>query len=564
MKKLLESLNIKKIVSIDDAWEEEKKIYSLNVGEYLNEANIKLTEEEEDIAYECKTFKELKEKSPELFEKIFKGKVVLDSALENLKTIFMDKISCYQSLDDFKESQPFNGLEKEDSILFFVDINMNCQQPEEDSLINLINLIKKSLTDRNNFCIIVYSSSDILERLESKERKIEYLKEKEEDPCLMAFINPLKKDSEELDEKLKKLILDSTLYSNLYNFLEEKRELDKEIYNSIYFSELFNFNNKVLNVIEGGESVIDLIRRLFLINHHCKIVERGDSLIKRKNLIDITNKYFEKNKDNIIYEGFNKNTKYSITDFSINNYFKDIYTGDLFKINLKDKEIYGLLVNKSCDLIIRKDKRKLFNKRAALLVLEKKFLDNCNSISGKLARKHKKIRDDSNTGKTLYPFETDESLTYYLENKGKIIYIDDFILDMCSLNSTGKINCNCDFSLPEKEKALIYKSFFSKQYFNNFKPSEYLNDDIRNDFIEFKQTSESGQLDQLSAAEEKVIKSSQVKYISRNNHDLKINITEEKINFGIERIGRVHEDKTLLLYQNYLFKISNRGIDTPF
>ena len=52
------------------------------------------------------------------------------------------------------------------------------------------------------------------------------------------------------------------------------------------------------------------------------------------------------------YEGI---TEHGIIDYSINKVFKDISTGDIFKIKKdgEDEYKYGVIVNASCDLPVR-------------------------------------------------------------------------------------------------------------------------------------------------------------------------------------------------------------------
>lgn len=565
MERILEKMQIDNIISVDDAWDKNQLFHremESDIWEYIDTKKIELSEAEKDYIYDnnIENLNDLKIKDEKLLEKIYRPIEGNDLSLEILKETFGGKLKSCSSIVRFRDL--VTALEKNKLYLFIVDINMDSSST--DFLMELLEIIESKNLKR--FIIIIYSNAnDIIDKLADIEKRKIYLEEKGKDFKYMTLIHPIKKRIDNkisLKNEIKDNILISYLHSGLYNFLEVKKNLDREIYNNIYSSELYNFLNKTLVTIEAGETMMDLIRRLFLTVHNANSYKNEDFLEVRKNLIMAGNVIKELNEDKIDSK-INKHSKYSIIDFSINKYYKDIFTGDLFKFSLKTEtdEIivkYGMIISKSCHLLLRNKGRSLHNKKVSILLLEREdrveFLSKNNS-------KMKAWRDQQNSGAAIWPINVEEAEPTpkfdVLVNKCKLLYIDDFILDLCTLNSEGKIILTADGRPKEIEEALKFKSYYSDKYFEKFNIFEKFNNGLKNNILKFSSKNE----DNLEPEEKAKLDEILLNELCKENSNIEFKIENNEILLEVERIGRIYEDKALLLFQKYISDVSNRGIE---
>lgn len=381
----------------------------------------------------------------------------------------------------------------------------------------------------------------------------------------MTLIHPIKKESGDknksrLKNEIKNNILGSYLCSGLYNFLEAKKKLDVEIYKNIYCSGLYNFLNKALVMIDNGETMTDLIKRLFVTVHNTNSFTNKEFFEARKNLIMIGNIVKELNENEVCNE-INQYSKYSIIDFSINKYYKDIYTGDLFKFSFKTEidgvvtKKYGMIVSKSCHLILRGGEReKLYNKKVSLLLLTEKEGEPLTN------KKTKEWKNKQNYGAGIWPIEVDTNIPIKfdgLNNEFKLFYIDDFILDLCTLNSEGKITLDKNGEPKEIEDALMFKSYYSGKYFEKFNIFKKFNKALKKEILSFSGKCEEA----LEKGEEGKLNEILLNELCQKNNNIDFKMEDDKILLGVERIGRVYEDKALLLFQKYISEASNRGVE---
>lgn len=561
MEKILERMQIDNIISVDDAWDKNQLFFrekKIDIDEYIKIKKIELDEIDEEFIFdnEIKNLSELEQINLDLFNKIYRPVEGSDLSLEVLKETFGEKLEFYSSINKFKEL--VEGLEKSKLYLFIVDINMDSSST--DFLMELLEIIESR--DLKRFIIIIYSNANnIIDKLTDIEKRKMYLEEKGKDFKYMTLIHPIKKrvdNKDSLKNEIKNNILISYLHSGLYNFLEAKKKLDMEIYKSIYCSGLYNFSDKALSTIDSGESMTDLIRRLFLTLHNTNSINNGNFFEARKNLIMIGNvvREFDENKIN---NEINQYSKYSIIDFSVNKYYKDIYTGDLFKFNFKTEagEIiseYGMIVSKSCHLLLKKGGRTLHNKKVSILMLR----ELCGEASSN--NKVDKWKKKQNVGDAIFPVcvEITNSATKFdvLINQCKLLHIDDFILDLCTLNSEGKITLTKEGEPTEIKEALMLKSYYSEKYFEKFNIFEKFNNELKEKILLFSNKNE----ETLEQEEEEKLNMILLNELCQKNN-IEFEITEDKILLKVERIGRIYQDKALLLFQKYISDASNRGIE---
>lgn len=555
MENLLKELKINRVISIDDSWEKSDTILEEEITEYCKQHSKEIRDEIEEYIFDKNiiTLRELKESNEDFFNELYEDEVngEDDLALGKLKEVFDEKLKVYSSIKEFEENVV--SIEENEFLLFIIDINMGVNK--EDSIIELLDVIENKY---KKFAVVIYSHErTLIEKLNDLELRKEYLESKNKDIRYMALIHTMNKSEENLKNELMEKILHSSLYVGLHNFLETKKMLDSKIYNSIYNSELYNFEKSVLKTLEDGESIIDLMRKLFLIGHHFNFSEDQNFMEVRKTFIEISNCYKDRNQEVIIENNINENSKYSIIDYSINKSFKDIYTGDLFKINLPDKELYGVIINRSCDMIIRKSRtpdktigRSINGGKVMLLIFEE------INLTKKKYNDVKNMEKRIGSGEYIFPFRfLDNGIITTLENKGKILYLDDFLLDFCTLNSEGKSSINL---IKNSNKNLSYKSYYSNSYFKTFKIETKLNNSIKDALIKFKNINEEN----LEQKDKDFILNIQIEDLIKRNNNLNIIKIDNKLEIGLERIGRLQEDKTLAIYQNYLFNLSKRGVDT--
>ncbi|MGL5209409.1 hypothetical protein [Cetobacterium sp.] len=568
MVSLLEELKIKNIISIDDSWDQEKKFLEMRVSPFLTD--IDLTEEEEDIIDEISLFSELKEKDEELYVKIIEKIKSLDTNLEKLELILPPTLKKFSSIEEFKND---TSLNKEELTLFIIDVDMG--DGSNDSLITLLELIGEK---KFNSIILVYSNS--IDFLETQEKKEQYFDDNKYDYKYMALIHPIKKGEEELIKLLKERIYISYLYGKLYNFLEEKKEVDKEIYKNIYLSTDICFDNNIIKVISGGETTIDLVKKLFVTHHNKISFSKRNYVNQKEELIEASNHFFKKHLEKLeensseenpseenpnykINEKIEVSDTYSLLDISVNSYYKDIYPGDLFKFTVKrskkNKIKYGVLVTKSCDLLIRKtegDVKRKASKVALIMFKEEKISLGTFTTKEKLLKEEEKLQNIKNgiqNGESLFPLKViDNTAIAMVSEKIGLEYIDDYILDLCTLNEDGIAKIS-----DEIDQALKFKSYYSKEYFKEFNIEEKVNLEIGKTILNLFDIPQENIAEKknelLKVILENKIKDSDYLQLKKS--------TNNDIEFNIERVGRIGEDKALLLYQKCLFNLSKRGID---
>ncbi|WP_028856973.1 hypothetical protein [Psychrilyobacter atlanticus] len=563
MHEILKQLNIKKIVSIDDEWEhgENEKLWESNPVKYLEDK-----EEDADHGKIVKlsyynTLRELKEKDKNLFEENFDEDDFpeLYSAdtplpLKALEELFGGEIEKFCGIKNLKDEFTQN----DDFTLFVVDRNLEGSGENEDSVLELLDCITKDLKVEK-FMVMLYSHEN-LNDIKDKEAKKNYLKTNSRDLSYTYLIHPIqKKESvEEVKKELKKmcgtslenLIYDSYLYSHLYDYLEKRKKLNQMVYDDIYHSKIFDLKTSIINAKESGEGVDSLLNKAFRTINNIRSTENGKYIESKKNLNNASNKY-TKNEPRINLEEFlSENSKHTIIDYSVNIRYKDIYPGDLFKFkDYKNKNKYGLVITKSCHTILRKKGNDIARDvdKYRLLLLEKDKINNHDRSDKDNHDLDKFLKIDK--GVYLWPIQIDKDSTngqisksWFLKvpDKKNLQIVDCNILDLCTLNNKGEAIIDFESS---KEEIVKNKTYYSAEYFKGLKFDNFFDEKLKSLGLSF----EGDEFNQLN-----------YHIISKNNN---ISFNKSETKFKIQRIGRVMEDKTLALYQDFLAKISSPGVD---
>lgn len=423
----------------------------------------------------------------------------------------------------------------EEFILFIIDRDMSSVKEEKDAILSLLDCIKNNLKVKK-FMVIVYTNEPISD-INSLESKKVYLEDNEEELSYICLIHPISKTSEEevVQTKFKEFLLESYVYANLYNHLEEKKKLDKKIYDGIYFSEIFDFKSGIINAKESGDTVGNLLSKAFKSIHNIKSIEIETFIESRKDLNIASNVYAEKeNRVNEI-DLISEHTIHTMIDMSINAYYKDIYTGDLFEFkNFKGIKQYGLVISKSCHTIIRNGERSA--KKLRLLILEEEVTDSKN-------KKNKAIKK-LKVGQCIWPFKYDittgSAISLNPTKDNHILIVDSKILDLCTLNTKGEALVDIKTLLKD---ALKYKPHYSAEYFKKFDLSSSFDKDLKSIIGDVG----SGKIEELN-----------YHIISKTNN---ISYNKGSKKFELQRIGRLTEDRTLALYQNFLSQLATPGVE---
>lgn len=557
MLETMKKLKISKVISIDDSWKSNKEKYnSTKVSEYLQikEKNFlkdvylkfekKLREKEiynledfeDDIS--LKSFKEIKDDDEELYDELLKDDIgKIEATLEPLIDIFERKkdIKCkFKKLEFFKKKQIKIELGN-DRVLFIVDIDINGN--------DIIPQVLKYFEDKETDYIMIIYSSDI-SSLNNKELILEYLERKELNSNLSMLIFPIEKtsDAQYLEKEIKNTILKSHLYATLYKFLKEKRNLDNRIYETIYKSVLYDFEDKVLKTLSDGEDMASLIRKLFQVTYNSIFFKNEAFMKNRKTLIQAANNYIELSSREHDRGKLTDKEVLSVIDCSVNESYKDIWTGDLFEINEGEEKKYGVIIDKACHLIVR-EKGEASKEKISLLELEEKKVKNNKS-------KKDEARKKTDNGEYIWPIkvlENEESIA--LKNKDKVFLINKNILDLCSFNSKGEATTKIDQESKEYKTYNVLKNC-------NINIDSFYDKELKDQLFDLIKERE------LSDENKNKINNILKKNIENKNIFSITEFSDSTISFSIRRLGRISSDKALALHQNYLFALSQRGIDS--
>lgn len=604
-KEWLQRLGITHIVSIDDEWTEVAKgTYTDAIESYLqldveglaSKFAIEVSDEELDLLdeNEIDTVEDLIDKElpsnlsnlKEKIEEVFSVKKVI-KPLENLDNL-ISSISKELGIVFKKDSKPnYEELVKLDGrILFLIDMNMKSVGLAEDSVIDVIRLLKKNRADYFDLAI-VYSHED-LNRYKQHDSKVAYIND-----YLKNNPEALKDDRKEITEAQYKYLLAYQLWGinktpsehhlvkelletiekaafgySLHDFLESK-----VLFTQRAATELINLTEEKFNVLLQdsfieGERFLDILNRthesIYRGIEFEQIVEEGHKYKEiMKNVMSVASakdemlvnkigdqnvmKFNRKETFGRIEEGIHSTVaKFNLVEYGINELYENITTGDIFKIKLHDvaEEQYAILISASCDLPIRfsnkiTDKIERKKESVVLSFYSSKRIEEMDDNE-----KKGMIASDS----SIWPIILEDGKPYVLSATNKIFTLNGKILDLCTFTSTGE-------AILEKQilnMAIPFKSYHSLKYLtetihpwiDEVKTLEsYLGNAIK------KETIEDGGNDLLPI-------------LAGLKYSIKLNFEDSK--FEIKRIGRLEKSVALNVVQNNITNLSRIGLEkTP-
>jgi hypothetical protein len=594
-KEWLDKLDITHIVSYDDEWDKlSGRTYEEDINNYLtmdleeftekfsveiSKEEFKLLDDEEvdtvkgilDIK-ETSKLSSLKEKVLRVFsvEKVVKPLEILKIMMEQIAAESNKEFKTYTK-PNYEEISKIDGR-----ILFLIDMNMKSVGLAEDSIIDVITLLKKHRSD--NFDLAIAYSNDDLSSYKEHKSKVTYIEdylakhsdtvvgefEKSQFKYLFAYqlwgINKTEKENE-LSEELLTTIEKAAFGYSLHDFLESKLLLEQTATKELVNLPEEKFDLLLQDAFIEGERFVDVLNRT-----HESILKRIEyNMVKKdvkykdvmKNVMNVANA-----KDSLLIDkikeqkliNFSKKellekigkdsyidiAEYNLVNYSINEMYENISTGDLFKIILHEDESpnYAVLITAGCDLPLRfpdkiQDKVKRKQENVVLCIYESKEIGEINP----------ELKQIISNDQSIWPILLEDDKSYVLTPTHKILTINGKLLDLCSFNSTGEALLNKDvmnISLP-------YKNYHSIKYLedtlipwidevNNIK--SYIGDSVEKAHIK-----ESDLLSILAG----------LKYSVKMNH------TDTK--FEIKRIGRLDKELALNVIQYNISNLSRIGLD---
>ena len=567
IKQKLSFMHINKIISIDNEWSQNNNIdlnkdiidfieelHPNNEKELLRKISNKgyltlndaYNDNDEELIKLINLKNNMQNKLPPNLEKLDK----ILNALQS-KGVIIEKINKYQP----SIFQKYNT----ENCLFILDKEMDEVSNKDIVKESIPSIIEESDKNGVNHLIIVYSSN-ISDEYVNNSKKLEYVKQRIQFPGKSNFyiykMFAIGKSSDtQLEQELNTKISDCIYGDALYHYMV----LEKSITNKIYDSICEIDNDEISRISEEnfieGNSIIDSINT---INKAITKMQKSEQFDKEKSILEKFNFYQKDKIKNFILNNSklatnNQYNKYRESqdiayvenilqsniavweniDYSVNKFYKDISTGDIFKIKLlkEDKEQYLLVIENACDCVLRNQKnindisRKDISGNIKVLLLDKYDITESNK---------KQIAKHFSTGEIIFPIK--ESKIYYLKNTGKIVSISQILLDLCTLNEEGK--CMTNYS---KEIIQKYKNYYFEQYMDM--PQTLENIKKLNTYLAIE-NSKMKEILKLQEESENCISSFQIQKDSEKN-------------LCLNRIGRLDYNITLRVCQKNYYEKEN-------
>lgn len=609
---LTKKLGITHIYSHDDHWEKynsgeleaiELEAFNVDLFDFLDKHSITLDEKAKRIISNL-GFTILKELMDSEI-KLLKG--IIDQCLIKLNLKRENRV--LQSLDNlFKEIEHFNitivkkseKFSKDDvpsvegKILFLLDMNMEYTSGSKDVVIESIFEIKEARPD--SYDIVIVYSHEKLDFYEDPDAKADYVEQYlsrngikaldlETDKYLFLLqLWSLSKTTQmnELSHKLVTTLMRAAFGYSLHDYLELKIKSIRKA-----MLELIKINEKTFEFLfkdsfAEGELFIDILDRTqksILNKVETEVLQLPDnkqsidnlfaiSSLKNKRILDeIVSKGLKsfrlENRENKASTGaFKGISEYGLLEYTINDTYKDIMTGDIFRIVLHEdnKLKYGILITTDCDLLIRYgnniDEKRRNVDTASLMLFDGFPFDSSEAQSLLLA------------GKGLWPLKVDDNYVLIdISSRPILMNLNIKVLDLCSLDINGWATIN-----PLKKDFMPYKTYFYKYYFET-EVLEWLSKLLNIDEY-FKVESESESEDTAAPTqgegELREFQKQQVKeeFAANANPVMKqivdvfvglkyfIKINHQEKRFEARRIGRLDMKRTLQIIQ------TNQNINT--
>jgi hypothetical protein len=609
----LKELNVTQIISIDDEWgkidtksENTEHIMDMNITDFCKFYDINVLEDEE-IDMDNKgilKIKDLKE-SKELEMQRLRGLCtsLIDQihhlSLRNLKQI-LELISQESGITvNISDTLDLMSLPSTGRILFIIDKNMESSGGLKDSIVDT--LLQINLIRRGKFDLVLVFSSDPLIEFETHGSKLLYVaqnieQESSDNPEKYNLIKDLETEKYLLPYQLwniRKNSYDYQILNSLINKLEEA-VFGHSLYD--YITSKLNINKKaIMNFVKippeyydfvykdifiEGELFSDCIDRAFLsaikmaeyemfekaeykdaLAQVHSVASNKDSVIKNEinsiiiagndKIGEFRRRTFQQKIQQETYKGI---PEFGIADYSVNYVYKDIQTGDIFKITPFDnptKPLYGILITPNCDLIVRfqnKNTKKVNRKltTATLLTMSQSPLNNSPGTI-------KNLIDWESNGSCIWPIkDNDEYHILNLFAKNNLFSIDSEILDLCTVNKEGWAN------ISHFNPAFIeHKSYHFKEYCENHLDAWLENFNDTNTYfpenrINWLQTNAAATTDICDYFE-----NSALPLLVGLKHGIKLNINKHRLE--VCRLARLDENRTMRIIQEYYNRMSRHG-----
>lgn len=549
----LEFMNIRKIITIDDEWENN---ISVNMEEDITRLieniypqNItKIQDKISNIGY-TKVSDVYENKDQELIDIIeedYKRKQKKSPDLEKLENILQYLEKRGIELERFSQFSTELFDDCDENCLFILDKEMD----ENDDIVkdSIPPILENAKEKDLNHLILTYSNN-ILDEYSSNSKKLEYVKGYMESSASSDYnlyiykMFAIKKGGEEeLGKKINDVILDGIYGDALYNYMIIKEKEHNEIYEMICTYDNDQISQVAAdNFFEGCslDSSIEILEKALKRKNTEKYSEQKRSVLEKFNL------YQNENIENIIRENdINTNTKFSIfrekkeeekikrtitsdvtlwekMDYLINNIYNDISTGDVFSIKFVDgtNRLFVIIENK-CDCIVRMQNRvgdiRRKTKNGLIKTLELEFIE----VKPENVVEYE---DEIKSEETIFPIKSLEKIGY-LKSLGKEYYLFELFLDICSLDENGK------YKFDLSEERFKCKNYYFKEFLKNNADNINLLNDLSDD------------------AQNKIIENIPKEYKEQIILPCKIN-KDEAENMEIIRLGRLNYEDILRICQ---------------
>lgn len=559
----LEFMNIGKIITIDDEWENDisvnmedditrmiEDIHPQNMTEIQNKISNMGYTKVSDV-YENKD-----QELIDIIEDDAKRKQKKSPDLEKLENILQDLESKGINIERFSEfsTELFDSCNE--NCLFILDKEMD----ENDDIVkdSIPPILENAKEKDLNHLILTYSNN-ISDEYSSNQKKLEYVKSYMErstsSDCNLYIYKmfAIKKGEEELCKKINDVILDGIYGDALYNYMTIKEEEHNEVY------EMFcKYDNDQIsqvaadNFFEGCslDSSIEILEKALKRKNSEKYSEQKKSVLEKFNL------YQNENIQRIVSENEEKsNSKFTkfrndceedklkrVLDseivlwekinYSINKSYNDISTGDIFCIKMQDKiNRFLIIVENKCDCIIRMQKNVKDIKRKT----KEKLIKNLEFQFVEVDKERMvEFKDDIKSEETIFPVQIFDKIGY-LKLLGEEIYFFELLMDICSLSENG------EYKKEINKDAVKYKSYYFNEYLNS-------NIELLNTLNEISEESKQKVIEMIpeQIEQNKIILPSQIK-------------RDENDNMEIIRIGRVNYEDILRICQKKYEKELDEG-----
>jgi len=616
--KKLKEYKINNIISIDNEWKPRRSVVDgdKKLKEFMEQKRIipniaenkmiknKMIETIKDLLNN--TDKELNDIRERILKRSEKT-IQLDNSLASLDIIFHSIIEVEKDIKIHKESSVDLDLSKyHGNSLYILDRNMG--EGYEDVIIDEILQIKNEKKESRNL-ILIYSS-DCGSDYDTHENKIKYLKEtykkdlEEDNELVIAYqLWAIKKvgDSGKLLEDINEMLSKSMYGASLVNIVNFKKETERSAYKDLLMIDIEDLHGTFNDSFLEGDNIIlsfdRIMKALINKNYNCEsnwteeiiksyqyLIEyekrkiealKNSSLLKQidtsgANEDDLYKVFKTEHVRNKLMSCILNSSEYAIADYSVNRFFSDISTGDIFRFKRHDLETweYCMIISQECNNVIRMPISKVSDNPGRNNTEIKLLMFECDEIPNGKITNSKLGKLNSSIATRIWPICVDKK-HYSLSPTERTITIDANILDVCSLNENGKAIKDVDISKSLRYKGYqseaYFKSFYNKQFWKEFdKKGKTLSSKYSSIFEDYLK--ECGAAIECNTkcfeegVNEKYLNSMQSKFFD-DTISMIYGIKYSNNEFVLERVCRIEPKRTLLAIQDYIYKLSRTGAE---